>query len=235
MDHPTRPQLHPRPQPLPSLNGVQKVDPPRIGQRRPQIADSVRKVNNPRGHTDAHIAQSCAAQRVGRLSGSASRRVRTCNWCVCGSGRAPRSLIGNACWSYVVVGDQGSLDGCADLPVVPYECVQGEEPLDDPGPQAAGRRPPWRSRPSWLFSVQMTASTRWRSQFGNGRGAFSSLRAGRIRVRPRSSPAKKSSVSCPDRPLSVTTMRRAPACSPAGVPASGVPGPARRAVSGSPG
>jgi len=29
-----------------------------------------------------------------------------------------------------------------------------------------GMRPPWRSRPSWLFSVQMTASTRWRSQFG---------------------------------------------------------------------
>jgi crotonobetainyl-CoA:carnitine CoA-transferase CaiB-like acyl-CoA transferase len=38
----------------------------------------------------------------------------------------------------------------------------------------AGMRPPWRSRPSWLFSVQMTASTRWRSQFGNGRGCFSS-------------------------------------------------------------
>jgi hypothetical protein len=69
----------------------------------------------------------------------------------------------------------------------------------------AGMRPPWLSRPSWLFSVQMTASTRWRSQFGNGRGCFSSLRAGRIRVRPRSGPAKGSSVPCPDRPLSVTT------------------------------
>jgi hypothetical protein len=45
----------------------------------------------------------------------------------------------------------------------------------------AGMRPPWRSRPSWFFRVQMTASTRWRSQFGNGRGCFSSLRAGRIR------------------------------------------------------
>ena len=69
----------------------------------------------------------------------------------------------------------------------------------------AGMRPPWRSRPSWFFRVQMTASTRWRSQFGNGRGCFSSLRAGRIRVSPSLSPAKNSSVPCPDRPLSVTT------------------------------
>ena len=69
----------------------------------------------------------------------------------------------------------------------------------------AGMRPPWRTRPSWFFRVQMTASTRCRSQFGNGRGCFSSLRAGRIRVSPRLSPAKNSSVPCPDRPLSVTT------------------------------
>jgi hypothetical protein len=69
----------------------------------------------------------------------------------------------------------------------------------------AGMRPPWRSRPSWFFRVQMTASTRWRSQFGNGRGCFSCLRAGRIRVSPGLSPAKNSSVLWPDRPLSVTT------------------------------
>ena len=69
----------------------------------------------------------------------------------------------------------------------------------------AGMRPPLRSRPSWLFRVQMTASTRWRSQFGNGRGCFSSLRAGRIRVSPGLSPAKNSSVPCPDRPLPVMT------------------------------
>ncbi len=68
----------------------------------------------------------------------------------------------------------------------------------------AGTRPPWRSRPSWFFSVQMMASTRWRSQFGNGRGVVSSLRAGRISVRPRSGPAKNAPVSSPDRPLSVT-------------------------------
>jgi homoserine dehydrogenase len=51
----------------------------------------------------------------------------------------------------------------------------------------------------------MIASTRWRSQFGKYRGSFSSLRAGRIRVRPRSPLAKKASVSSPDRPLFVTT------------------------------
>jgi hypothetical protein len=48
----------------------------------------------------------------------------------------------------------------------------------------------------------MMASTRWRSQFGNGRGVVSSLR---IRVRPRSGLAKNASVSSPARPLSVTT------------------------------
>lgn len=42
----------------------------------------------------------------------------------------------------------------------------------------AGTRPTRRSGPSWFPSVQMTASTRWRIQFGNGRGCFSSLRAG---------------------------------------------------------
>ena len=36
----------------------------------------------------------------------------------------------------------------------------------------AGTRPPWRSRPSWFFRVQMMASTRWRSQFGKYRGSF---------------------------------------------------------------
>ena len=36
-------------------------------------------------------------------------------------------------------------------------------------------------------------------------GVLLVLRAGRMRVRPRSGPAKNSSVSSPDRPLSVTT------------------------------
>jgi hypothetical protein len=38
----------------------------------------------------------------------------------------------------VVVGDQGSLDGGADLPVVPDAGVEGEEPLDDAGPESCG-------------------------------------------------------------------------------------------------
>ena len=33
-----------------------------------------------------------------------------------------------------------------------------------------GPRPPWSSRPSWWFRVQMIASTRWRSQLGNSPG-----------------------------------------------------------------
>jgi hypothetical protein len=36
----------------------------------------------------------------------------------------------------------------------------------------AGTRPPWRSRPSWFFSVQMIASTRCRSQLGKYRERF---------------------------------------------------------------
>jgi hypothetical protein len=49
----------------------------------------------------------------------------------------------------------------------------------------------------------MIASTRCRSQFGKYRDVFSSLRAGRIKVKAKSGPAKKHSVSWPDSPLSV--------------------------------
>jgi hypothetical protein len=38
----------------------------------------------------------------------------------------------------VVVGDQGSSDRGADLPVVPDAGVKGEEPLDDAGPETCG-------------------------------------------------------------------------------------------------
>ena len=38
----------------------------------------------------------------------------------------------------MVVGGQGSLDGGADLPVVPDAGVEGEEPLDDAGPEPCG-------------------------------------------------------------------------------------------------
>jgi hypothetical protein len=51
----------------------------------------------------------------------------------------------------------------------------------------------------------MIASMRCRGQSGNGRGWLSSLRPGRTRVSCRLGPAKKSPVSSPDRPLSVTT------------------------------
>ncbi len=40
----------------------------------------------------------------------------------------------------VVIGDQGALDGCADGPVVPDRSVEGQQALDDAGPQA-GRDP----------------------------------------------------------------------------------------------
>jgi hypothetical protein len=66
----------------------------------------------------------------------------------------------------MIVGGQGPLDGGADEPVVPDAGVEREQPLHHPGPQAhrpAGTRAPWRSRPSWCFSIQMTASTRCRS------------------------------------------------------------------------
>jgi hypothetical protein len=38
----------------------------------------------------------------------------------------------------VVVGDQGSFDRGADEPVVPDAGVEGEEPLDDAGPESCG-------------------------------------------------------------------------------------------------
>src|SRR6266511_3041563 len=40
--------------------------------------------------------------------------------------------------SSVVVGDQGTLDRRADVPVVPDGGVERQEPLDDPGPQPGG-------------------------------------------------------------------------------------------------
>jgi hypothetical protein len=38
----------------------------------------------------------------------------------------------------MIVGDQGALDGCADLPVVPDAGVEGEQALDDTCPQPGG-------------------------------------------------------------------------------------------------
>ena len=38
----------------------------------------------------------------------------------------------------MIVGDEGSLDRGADLPVVPDGRVEGQQALHDPGPQAGG-------------------------------------------------------------------------------------------------
>jgi hypothetical protein len=94
----------------------------------------------------------------------------------------------------VVVGDQGALDGCADLPVEPDGGVEGEQPLDHAGPE------PGRDAAAVAFEAELVFQ-RPDDRFdalaqpaGEVAGSFSSLRAGRIRVRPRSGLAKKSSV-----------------------------------------
>jgi hypothetical protein len=38
----------------------------------------------------------------------------------------------------MIVGDQGSLDWCADYPVVPDAGVEGQQSLHDAGPQPGG-------------------------------------------------------------------------------------------------
>src|SRR6266849_2734551 len=45
---------------------------------------------------------------------------------------------GKVGWSEVLVGDEGALDRCSDLPVVPDGGVEGEQPLHDAGPQPGG-------------------------------------------------------------------------------------------------
>ena len=56
----------------------------------------------------------------------------------------------------------------------------------------------------------MIACTRWRSQFGKYLGSFSSLRAGRIKVRPSPGLAKNASVCSPAKPLSVAMTAPGP-------------------------
>jgi len=56
---------------------------------RPERRLGAQGKQHPRSRRRAHIVHSRAAQQVTRLSGSASRRGRTCSWCVCGSGRMP--------------------------------------------------------------------------------------------------------------------------------------------------
>src|SRR6266567_948608 len=103
-------------------------------------------------------------------------------------------------WSYAI---KDRLTGAPIIQLCQMQAFRASSRCTILAHRPAGTRPPWRSRPSWFFSVQMMASTRWRSQFGKYRGCFSSLRAGRTRAR--SGPAKNASVSSPDSPLSVTT------------------------------
>ena len=63
-----------------------------------------------------------------------------------------------------VVGDQGSLDRCADEPVVPDAGVERGQPLDDAGPQPGGARPPWRSRPGWFLRDRLGKWLTWLEQ-----------------------------------------------------------------------
>jgi hypothetical protein len=77
--------------------------------------------------------------------------------------------------------------------------VEGQQALDD-----AAHRPPWCSRPGWLFRVQMIASMRWRSRFGKIPGSCSSRRAGRTSVSSR--PTRNSSKSAPAKPLPATIV-----------------------------
>jgi len=62
--------------------------------------------------------------------------------------------------AYVVVGDQGALDGCADEPVVPDGGVAGEEPLEDPRAQARhGEVPTFELDSSQRFFVRYLRPT----------------------------------------------------------------------------
>ena len=104
----------------------------------------------------------------------------------------------------MVVGDQGSLDGGADLPVVPDAGVEGEEPLDDAGPESCGDAAAVAFEAELVLQDPDDGLDPLAEPVRDGRGCFSSLRAGRIRVSPRLSPAKNSSVPCPDPGRSVS-------------------------------
>src|SRR4029077_7923633 len=105
----------------------------------------------------------------------------------------------------VVVGDQGSLDGCADHPVVPDDRVEGEQPLDDASPQ------PGRDASAVAFESQLVLQRpddcldALPQPVRERTGLLLVLAAGRTNVSCRSSLVKNSSVSSPDKPLSVTT------------------------------
>jgi hypothetical protein len=104
----------------------------------------------------------------------------------------------------MVVGDQGALDWRADHPVVPDAGVEREQPLHDPGPQPGGDPAAVAFGAELVLQGPDDRLDPLPQPVREGPGVFSSLRAGRISARPRSGSAKKSSVSWPARPLSVT-------------------------------
>src|SRR6266508_784740 len=106
--------------------------------------------------------------------------------------------------SSVVVGDQGTLDRRADLPVVPDGGVERQEPLDDPGPQPGGDTAAVAFQAELVLERPDDRLDALPQPVGEVPGAVSSLRAGRSRVSSRPGLAKNASVSAPARPLSVT-------------------------------
>ena len=62
----------------------------------------------------------------------------TSTWFVVMRPEAREVCTGSWCRWSVVVGGQGAFDGGADQPVVPDGGVEGEQALDDAGPQAGG-------------------------------------------------------------------------------------------------
>jgi hypothetical protein len=105
----------------------------------------------------------------------------------------------------VVVGGQGALDRGADQPVEPDDRVEGEDPLVDAGPQACGLAAAVAFEAELVLQGPDDGLDALAEPVRERAGLLLVLRAGRRRVSCKSSLAKKSSVSCPDRPLSVTT------------------------------
>src|SRR5215475_4265752 len=107
--------------------------------------------------------------------------------------------------SSVIVGDEGALDRRADLPVVPDGGVEGEQPLDDAGPQPGG------DAAAVPFEAQLVLqgpddgldALAQPVREGPGCGLVFAGRADQGQAQLRL--AKKASVSSPARPLSVTT------------------------------
>jgi hypothetical protein len=91
--------------------------------------------------------------------------------------------MSESCWGLVVVGDEGTLDWCAGLPVAPDRGGEGQEPDGGAGVD------PGEGAPAVLFEgelplrVSMIVSIHWRQRASLPNRAGSSLRGG-SRARP---------------------------------------------------